>query len=772
MCGDSKYLALDKQSCVASCPIASEGSGSTGRKCLDCDVGDCDECSKDGKSCLKCAVGRYTTDGSICAVYSLNSCPLGQGFTPGSATADDAACTPCSSNTFSATNGTGSCMNHSSTPCLPGFGLSPGSMETDTFCAACTLGKFSATTDAFACKNHSRIECPIRQSPAPPSATADSTCAVCADGKYSDDKDDAACKVNSVTECPPDWGLLPSSKMADDAVCERCKEGWFSFALDANRCISQAEIDKAAADAKAAKEKAAADAKTAADAKISSDTATDTTTTSHTIVGTIHFPTITTPDNFTPAMQAGLKATLATKCGVSADKITLVITAARRRQRQRHQRRLLASGVGVNVAYTVQVDSRAAADQGKAALAAIFAGGDTAMLSFIAALQANTPEGGFAAVDVITIAAPVVKNTTGTANSDGGGAIGGTIVAVVVVAIIVVVLLFLWCRRNAANKVANGEPPVIAPHTSVEVDPAAAANGKRSIELSVQKRNLGVGFDGDDESRADFPNSASRQPQLKRSDSNKHWAAWLTSITPALRKYAKVFARESYMCTSDFANCSVVEIDELLDKLKDLKAPDRRKLRAALLKLGSDGGAGGEQAASPGHHVRTVSMGAQNVLDMIDSDAPINDVSWATGTSGQDAGGQLRSNRGSSVIDADNMAGTTINSRFLIKCNHGATVSSGSSMLFEAEDLESNDAVMLKFIKVESEFERERAILRLLNSNEGASHHVSVLPMYYISTISLELHCYSSKYCTAQRKMPQLHAHLAYSCKLTCCCLR
>jgi hypothetical protein len=71
------------------------------------------------------------------------------------------------------------------------------------------------------------------------------------DGKYSDDKDDTACKDNSVIECPPDWGLLPSSKMKDDAVCERCEKGWFSSALDASRCISQAEIDKAAADAKA-----------------------------------------------------------------------------------------------------------------------------------------------------------------------------------------------------------------------------------------------------------------------------------------------------------------------------------------------------------------------------------------------------------------------------------------------------------------------------------------------------------------------------------------
>ena len=139
----------------------------------------------------------------------------------------------------------------------------------------------------------------------------------------------------------------------------------------------------------------------------------------HTVVGSLLFAAIATPDDFTLAMQAGLKATLAKLSGVSVDKISLVITAARRRQRgQRRQRRRLSSGSGVNVVYTVQDDSKAAAEQDGGALAAVAAGGDTAMLSFVKDLKENTPDGGFAAVDAITIAAPVVENQKAAAGGD------------------------------------------------------------------------------------------------------------------------------------------------------------------------------------------------------------------------------------------------------------------------------------------------------------------------------------------------------------------
>jgi hypothetical protein len=132
----------------------------------------------------------------------------------------------------------------------------------------------------------------------------------------------------------------------------------------------------------------------------------------HTVVGSLLFAAIATPDDFTLAMQTGLKATLAKLSGVSVDKISLVITAARRRQRRR-----LSSGSGCNVVYTVQDDSKAAAEQDGGALAAVAAGGDTAMLSFVKDLKENTPDGGFAAVDAITIAAPVVENPNAAAGA-------------------------------------------------------------------------------------------------------------------------------------------------------------------------------------------------------------------------------------------------------------------------------------------------------------------------------------------------------------------
>jgi hypothetical protein len=95
-------------------------------------------------------------------------------------------------------------------------------------------------------------------------------------------------------------------------------------------------------------------------------------------------------------MRVGLKATLATKCNVAADKVTLVITfSAVRRRRHRSARRLANTG-GVTVAYTVQVDSQAASDVAEAAVSAVAAGGDPAINTFIAKLKVNTPGGGFA----------------------------------------------------------------------------------------------------------------------------------------------------------------------------------------------------------------------------------------------------------------------------------------------------------------------------------------------------------------------------------------
>ena len=86
-------------------------------------------------------------------------------------------------------------------------------------------------------------------------------------------------------------------------------------------------------------------------------------------------------------------------------------------------------------------------------------------------------------------------------------------------------------------------------------------------------------------------------------------------------------------------------------------------------------------------------------------------------------GGTQSNRHGSAIMDADNVTGTTIG-RFRLKRASGASVSSGTSLVFEAEDMESTDSVILKFFFKDREFVRERAILQFLNSFPGASQHV------------------------------------------------
>ena len=319
--------------------------------------------------------------------------------------------------------------------------------------------------------------------------------------------------------------------------------------VDKEKEDAKAQLDvevEAAADAKkTAKAKAVEDAKAVADIDAAAAAAA---TYVYTIDGSLLFTAIATPDDFTPAMQAGLKTTLAAKCGASSDNVTLVVTAVRRRRYQRHQRRRLSSGGGVNVAYSIRVDSKQAADQGKEALTAISAGGDTAVISFIAALKANAPHGTFAFVDVdsITVTAPVVKSTM-TDNGDksksspvgnlpivaiAAGAGGGVVFIAVIIAVLV-------CRRRtAANRARSGGNAVISPRASSSAaSPAAAdetANDERSVELSVRvvnpiilARTQSVGFDGDDGGGG--PDEAAEPKAARREDVSS------TSWTKALR---------------------------------------------------------------------------------------------------------------------------------------------------------------------------------------------------------------------------------------------
>ena len=317
--------------------------------------------------------------------------------------------------------------------------------------------------------------------------------------------------------------------------------------VDKEKEDAKAQLDvkvKAAAEAKkTAKAKAGKDAKAVADIDAAAAAAA---TYVYTIDGSLLFTTIATPDDFTPAMQAGLKTTLAAKCGASSDNVTLVVTAVRRRRYQRHQRRRLSSGGGVNVAYSVRVDSKEAADQGKEALTAISAGGDTAVISFIAALKANAPHGTFAFVDVdsITVTAPVVKSTRNDNGDKSKSPVGNLPIFAIAagagggVVLITVIIAALACRRRtAANRARSGGNAVISPRTSsAAAGPAAAdetANDKRSVELSVRvvnpilARTQSVGFDGDDGGGG--PEEAAEPKAASREDVSS------TSWTKALR---------------------------------------------------------------------------------------------------------------------------------------------------------------------------------------------------------------------------------------------
>ena len=120
--------------------------------------------------------------------------------------------------------------------------------------------------------------------------------------------------------------------------------------------------------------------------------------------------------------------------------------------------------------------------------------------------------------------------------------------------------------------------------------------------------------------------------------------------------------------------------------------------------------------AAPGSKLSTRRTGPNSVKE----DTKVADETELEGTGD---GGTQSNRHGSAIMDADNVTGTTIG-RFRLKRASGASVSSGTSLVFEAEDMESTDSVILKFFFKDREFVRERAILQFLNSFPGASQHV------------------------------------------------
>jgi len=305
-------------------------------------------------TCLRCPAGTYSGSTGLADASECELCPEGRwNGRDGSTAFSD--CKLCPAGTYG--NDTARTNNTCTGLCPPGTHSKEGVRE----CAICGKGQYQPKQGGSVC-----ADCPIKETTLEKGGTA----CVCEKKYYRD-------KGGKCTVCNP-----------EDMDCE--KDG---ITIETMEIVGGAwRANNGSDNIYVCPVKEACESP-------------------HTIVGSLLFPTIATPDDFTPTMQAGLKATYATKCGVTADKITLVISPAARR-RQRHQRRRLFSSIGVNVTYTVQVDSKTAAEKGKTALDAIATGGDTAMLSFIAELKKNTPGGGFASVDTITIAAPVVEKSS------------------------------------------------------------------------------------------------------------------------------------------------------------------------------------------------------------------------------------------------------------------------------------------------------------------------------------------------------------------------
>ena len=93
-------------------------------------------------SCADCTTGWFstTTDSSPCTPHSISSCGTGEGFVPGTTTADDAVCAGCGGGKYSGSIGRDACVPHTSPPCATGSGFVAGTATVDATCKACGYG--------------------------------------------------------------------------------------------------------------------------------------------------------------------------------------------------------------------------------------------------------------------------------------------------------------------------------------------------------------------------------------------------------------------------------------------------------------------------------------------------------------------------------------------------------------------------------------------------------------------------------------------------------
>ena len=170
-CTNSKFLAVDKASCPASCPAGTKevGSGVTGRTCVACDVTDCGQCSEAGK-CDECQNSKFlAADTTTCPT----ECPVGTYSDDNGGSATGRKCMPCSaiewcgkcsvaglcdecgSNKFLDLP-TKTCLWKCSDTQPPSYGDDNGGAVTGRTCKACDVahcGKCSKSGECDICKD-------------------------------------------------------------------------------------------------------------------------------------------------------------------------------------------------------------------------------------------------------------------------------------------------------------------------------------------------------------------------------------------------------------------------------------------------------------------------------------------------------------------------------------------------------------------------------------------------------------------------------------------
>ena len=127
----------------------------------------------------------------------------------------DASCSPCESEHFSATKDANKCIAWTVTSCPPGSGYAAGSLSSDSACSPCTLGEYSSNNDKTPC----RSTCDAGM------YTGVNACVPCVPGTHNNLPNAKAC---SGTPCVAGTYGPAGSTLKADATCTPCAQGMYS----------------------------------------------------------------------------------------------------------------------------------------------------------------------------------------------------------------------------------------------------------------------------------------------------------------------------------------------------------------------------------------------------------------------------------------------------------------------------------------------------------------------------------------------------------------